>query len=208
MPIKSDSFIRRADREDLDIVLGWMDDPDFQHFLYGDPARSPRQLRDQIVQMLGRTVGHTVPGGIYLIIDSPAHGPIGLMALQNISWRNRSCSIDLYMGNKKFRSGVVSGIATFRGLEYCFDELNLHRVAAYVYGFNSASWRILEMTGAVRELTLPKHVARDGEYHDLYAYGLLRHEFHAFRDKIAKNGAHTLEQMVEAIRAREAAEVK
>jgi RimJ/RimL family protein N-acetyltransferase len=206
MPIKSDSFIRRADREDLDIVLAWMDDPDFQHFLYGDPARSPRQLRDQIVQMLGRTVGHTVPGGIYLIVDSPEHGPIGLLALQNISWRNRSCGLDLYIGNKQFRSGAVAGIATFRALEYCFDELNLHRVSAYIYSFNNPSWRMLEMTGATRELLLERHVVRDGEYFDLYGYGLLRPEFEVFREKMARLGGHTLDQMVKAIQEREAAE--
>lgn len=198
MPIKSDTFIRRAERDDLDTVVAWMEDPEFQHFLYGDPARSPRQIREQIVHMLGRAAGHTMPGGIYLLIDSKKHGPLGLISLQNISWRNRHCSIDVYLGEKKFRNSMIAGMATFRALEYCFDELNLHRVSAFIYAFNTASWRTLEMTGAVRELVMKQHVPRDGQLHDLYGYGLLRSEFQVFREKYQTREGLGLRDMIAA----------
>lgn len=181
MPFVTKTFIRRAERDDLDTVVAWMEEPDFLHFLYGDPARSPKQIREQIITMLGRTPGHTLPGGIYLLIDSEADGPIGLLSLQNLSWRNRSCSIDLYIGKKNLRSRFVTATAIYRALEYCFDELNLHRVNAIIYAFNTASWRIMELTGAKREITLRQHVARDGQWHDVYGYGLLRHEFEELR---------------------------
>ncbi len=196
MALKSKSFIRRAEREDLDTVVAWMEDPDFQLFLYGDPARSPRQIREQIVSMLGRSSAQSVPSGLYLVIDSP-QGPLGLLSLQNISWRNRSCSIDLYVGNKDARYRLTAAISFYRAMQYAFEELNLHRVNAYIYAFNEASWRILERMGAVRELTLPEHVARDGKLHDLYGYGLLRHEFTAFK----QNNPHLVEDLVESMRA-------
>ncbi|HUW61420.1 MAG TPA: GNAT family protein [Candidatus Bathyarchaeia archaeon] len=196
MAIRTRTFIRRAEREDLDTVVAWMEDPDFQLFLYGDPARSPKQIREQIVSMLGRSSAQTVPGGLYLIIDSAEHGPLGLLSLQNISWRNRSCSIDLYMGNKEMRHKLTAGIAFYRAMQYAFEELNLHRVNAYIYAFNEASWMILERMGAVRELTLPEHVARDGRLYDLYGYGLLRHEFEAFKGK----NPHLVEDVVESMR--------
>ena len=207
MPIKSDTFIRRADRDDLDVIVEWMDDPDFQRFLYGDPARSPKQLREQIVGMLGRSVGHTMPGGIYLMVDSHKDGPLGLVLLQKISWRNRNCAIDVYLGKKEYREGMIAGMATFRAMEYCFDELNLHRVSAYIYAFNSPSWRTLEMTGAVRELTLDKHVLRDGELHAIYGYGLLRDEFETFRAKYKRVKGLSLEDMIQEQLAREGTEV-
>jgi len=196
MAIRTKTFIRRAEREDLDTVVAWMDDPDFQLFLYGDPARSPKQIREQIVSMLGRSSGQAVPGGLYLIIDSMEHGPLGMLSLQNISWRNRSCSIDLYMGNKEMRHKLTAGISFYRAMQYAFEELNLHRVNAYIYAFNEASWRILERMGGVRELTLPEHVARDGKLYDLYGYGLLRHEFEAFK----QNNPHLVEDLVESLR--------
>ncbi|MBI2426170.1 MAG: GNAT family N-acetyltransferase [Candidatus Hydrogenedentes bacterium] len=200
MAIKTDTYLRRADRADLDTVVAWMEEPDFQYFLYGEPSRAPQQLREQIVKMLGRTAGHTMPGGIYMMIDSPTAGPLGLISLQNISWRNRSCSIDLYIARKEYRRGLVATIAVYRTLEYCFHELNMHRVGAYVYAFNTASWRVFELSGAQRELVLRDHIVRDGVSHDLYGYGLLREEFDALR---AAHGARaesiSLERMAEAL---------
>lgn len=198
MPAKLTTFIRRAGREDLDTIVGWMEDPDFVRFLYGDPARSQRQVREQIVALLGRTQGHTMPGGIYLLIDSKESGPVGILSLQHISWRNRCATVDLYVGAKPLRSRAVAGIATFRALEYCFDELNLHRVQAFIYDFNRPSWRLLEKTGARRELTLRKHVVRDGVFHDVYGYGLLRREFDAFRENLNFPGV-SLQEMVAAL---------
>jgi len=200
VPFTTDTFIRRAERDDLDTVVAWMEEPDFRHFLYGDPARSPKQIREQIVMMLGRTAGHTLPGAIYLMIDSKEKGPIGLLSLQNISWRNRSCNIDLYVGQKNLRNRHVTAIAIYRALEYCFDELNLNRVGAIIYSFNTASWRILEMTGAKRELTLKNHVVRDGKPYDMYGYGLLRSEFEALRVR-HQNQAKTvsLQTMIEQL---------
>jgi RimJ/RimL family protein N-acetyltransferase len=206
MAWKLDLYLRRADREDLDTVVEWIEDPDFHRFLYGDPARSPKQVREQIVGMLGRSGGQAVPSAIHMIIDSREKGPIGLVALQSISWRNRSCSIDLYIGKKDLRAGVSAGFSMFRALEYCFDELNLHRVGAYIYAFNSPSWRLLERTGAVREVTMAEHVARDGKLYDMYGYGLLRSEFEKFRTEMStKMSGKTLAEMIEAERAENAA---
>lgn len=199
MPATFSTFIRRAERDDLDVVISWMEDPDFGRFLYGDPARSPRQIREQIVSMLGRAAGYTMPGGIYLVIDSKEHGPVGLLSLQNISWRNRCCSIDLYIGQKYLRNAMVAAFSTFRALEYCFDELNLHRVQAYIYSFNRPSWRLFERTGAKRELVLREHIARDGELHDVYGYGLLRAEFDAFRDYVGRMRGATLQDMIRVL---------
>jgi RimJ/RimL family protein N-acetyltransferase len=208
MAIKSKMFLRRAEREDLDMIVGWMEDPDFLQFLYGDPSRSPKQIREQIVSMLGRASGQSMPGGIYLVIDSPDHGPVGLLSLQRISWRNRSCNVDLYLGNKKLRNHLVAAVAFYRAMEYCFDELNLHRIGAFVYSFNEPSWRIVEKIGAKRELTLDEHVARDGKLYDVYGYGLLRSEFEAFREKHQRSTGTIMRSMVEDRQAADALGVK
>ena len=197
--MKSSIFLRRAERDDLDTVVEWMEDEDFIRFLYGDPARSPQRIREQIVTMLGRTAQHTMPAGVYLLIDSVEDGPVGMLAITSISWRNRSCNIDTYIGAKKKRSSFVAAMAFFRTLEYCFYELNMHRVNLYVYSFNSASWRVIERSGAVRELEMTDHVARDGKLYDMYGYGLLRPEFDAlFNDIRERFPAATLAGNFEA----------
>lgn len=199
MPLNLDVILRRADRDDMETVIRWMEDEDFQRFLYGDPARSPKQVRAQIVGMLGRSAGNVLPGAIQLLIDSPSRGPIGLISLQNISWRNRNCSIDIYIGAKELRSGVVAALSIYRALEYVFDELNMHRITAFIYAFNRASWRVFEATGAQRELTLKDQVYRDGQYHDVYGYGLLRPEYDAFREKYRGVAGASLQDMIDKL---------
>ena len=76
--------------------------------------------------------------------------------------------------------------------------MNLHRVGAFIYAFNTPSWRLFEKIGAVRELTLRDHIERDGEVHDVYGYGLLRSEYEAFRREHAgfleRSGVKPLEE--------------
>ncbi len=202
MAFRTNVTIRRAEREDLDTVVEWMEDPDFQLYLYGDMTRSQRQIREQIVRVLGRAPGHTMPAAFQFILESERQGPIGLVLLQNLSWRNRSCSLDVYIGQKHLRKGIVIGLAFYRIMEYCFDELNLHRVSAYIYSFNSPSWRIMERSNAKREVTLRDHVVRNGELHDMYCYGLLRREFNEFRDSLkGRMAGKSLLDMIEALHA-------
>ncbi len=197
MSITTTSYLRRAERDDLDTILSWMEDPEFQFFLYGDAAQSSRQIRERVIQMLGRTPGTTMPAALYLLIESKQDGLLGMISLQNISWRNRSGSLDVYIGAKTRRNSSLTGISVYRALEYAFDELNLHRISALIYAFNRASWRILEMTGAKRELVLSKHIMRDGVLHDAYGYGLLRSEFEDFREKFgSRSGQFSLESMI------------
>ncbi len=89
MSFVTESFLRRAERDDLDTILAWMEDADFRFFLYGDEAQSSRQTREKIIMMLGRGAGHTMPPAIYLVIDSKKDRLLGMVSLQNISWRNR-----------------------------------------------------------------------------------------------------------------------
>ncbi|HOE65875.1 MAG TPA: GNAT family protein [Candidatus Hydrogenedentes bacterium] len=199
MALKTGMFLRRAERDDMDTVVTWMDDPDFLHFLYGDPVRSPKQIREHLTAVLGRNAPNTVPSGMYLIVESSEHGPVGLVSIMNISWRNRSCSLDAYIGNKSLRSGMVAGISLYRAMEFCFDELNLHRITTYIYSFNSPSWRLMELSGAKRELVMRHHVPRDGKLYDLYAYGLLRREFEALRERqAARFKGKSLAEMIAA----------
>ena len=197
MPVKTSVFIRRAERDDLDTVVAWMEEPDFVRFLYGDPARSPKQIRERIVSMLGRSAVQAIPGGLYLVIDSVDYGPVGLLSLQNISWRNRACCLDLFVGHDKLRGHLASAVAFYCAMNYCFHELNLHRITAYIYSFNEASWQVLEKAGAVRELVLREHVARDGQIYDMYGYGLPREEYEAECAKHPRFVEGLMESMIE-----------
>jgi RimJ/RimL family protein N-acetyltransferase len=185
MALKSKAYLRRADRSDLDTMVSWMADPAFVHFIYGDPTRTTKQIRQYLVSLIGRQMAGTIPGHLHLIAERPGEAPLGMITIGGISWKNRTCSLDAYIIEKE-RNKMTGFTVACQGIDYAFRELNLRRLNIYIYAFNPRSWRLFEITGGKRELELKQHVARDGELLDMYGYGLLRSEWDAFKEKMGK----------------------
>lgn len=61
-------------------------------------------------------------------------------------------------------------------LDHAFEDRGLHKVWAQVVGENAASERVLEKAGFEREGVLREQEYADGEYVDVYRYGLLADE--------------------------------
>lgn len=59
-------------------------------------------------------------------------------------------------------------------LDYCFEELNLHRVEAGCAVENIASIRVLEKVGMLREGRARQSLALPSGWSDSYEYGLLK----------------------------------
>lgn len=67
--------------------------------------------------------------------------------------------------------------STLLTLEYGFRNLNLHKVWARVLEHNTHSQSNLESRGFKQEGELREEAYVDGEYQDVYVYGLLRNEW-------------------------------
>jgi RimJ/RimL family protein N-acetyltransferase len=62
-------------------------------------------------------------------------------------------------------------------LDYAFDRLNLNKVVARAFDFNEGSRRVIEKLGFTEEGRLRREAFIDGEYVDVYRYGLLESEW-------------------------------
>jgi RimJ/RimL family protein N-acetyltransferase len=60
---------------------------------------------------------------------------------------------------------------------YAFADLQLQRLTAHVFEFNTGSARVLEKNGFKLEGRLRKHINKDGRLLDGRFYGLLKEEF-------------------------------
>ena len=168
--------LRRAEREDLDSFVMWMDDPELLGFIHGDRAQATRELRERIVAMLGQSMIPTMPGSGFFVIDAAERGPIGLATLKHVSWRNRSCRFDTYIRKEQESDNTVE-MALRCTIEYCLDEMNLHRVSHLVPATDTRAAGIMEKLGAKREAVLRGHMVRDEQPVDVYWYGVLREEY-------------------------------
>lgn len=172
-------MLRRAERRDLDMIIGWLDDPQFLAFIHGDPTRAPIHLRDRLMAMLGAAANPVFSATGFYILDSPEHGAVGIAALQDVQWRNRVCGFDVYVVPEA-RALDIDPACVDAVLRYAFGELQLHRIGREVRASDERAAQVMMDAGCRVEGVLRGHVLIDGKPEDVQCFGLLRAEYQGF----------------------------
>jgi RimJ/RimL family protein N-acetyltransferase len=173
--------LRSPEKEDIPHALKWFEDTDYHYFLGGDPLVSDRRMREVMLAQINRP--SLYDSNIYLIIEDRENRPIGLVLFHSISWKNRNAIMEIYLEGGK-RNRVYGIDACLTAVQYAFEELNLHKIAACIFAYNERMIKVVERAGAKREQIFRKHVFRRGNYHDVYVYGLLRAEWEELKEDL------------------------
>jgi RimJ/RimL family protein N-acetyltransferase len=172
---------------DAPVESAWTHDGEFLRLIDTAPARplSPGQVKKKYEQY-AKEPEKTFHFALRLN-DQPAEGGaetpptpgrlIGFARLQWVDWMHGAALLFLGLGSPADRGQGYGQEALDLILRYGFDELGLHRVAAFVPAYNPGAARFLERNGFMREVTRRLAVARDGQRWDLWSYGLLRREW-------------------------------
>lgn len=98
---------------------------------------------------------------------------IGQCGFIKINWKNRKGEIAIMLEResqgKGFGTDAVDVLCRFG-----FDELNLHKIKATVFAFNTGAVRCYEKCGFRQEGVLHDEVYREGQYHDAIEMALIR----------------------------------
>lgn len=115
--------------------------------------------------------------GARLAIESAAHGVfIGWCCLVKWNPDYRSATMGYCLDHASWGQGFATEAAGAL-LQWAFDALDLNRVQAETDTRNTASSRVLEKLGFVREGTLREDCVVNGEVSDSWVYGLLRRQW-------------------------------
>ena len=115
--------------------------------------------------------------GARLAIERAADGVfIGWCGLVKWNPDYRSATMGYCLDDAAWGQGFATEAAGAL-LQWAFDTLDLNRVQAETDTRNTASSRVLEKLGFVREGTLREDCIVDGEVSDSWVYGLLRREW-------------------------------
>lgn len=101
---------------------------------------------------------------------------IGTCGFHLYSPVNRSADIGYELNHDYWRCGIMREAIT-AVLDFLFDSLNLHRVAADVAAGNEASAGLLRSLGFTQEGTWREKVFARGQFYDLWQFGLLAREY-------------------------------
>lgn len=106
--------------------------------------------------------------------------PVGMISLHPDDSEAKTAEIGYWIVPEHHNQGYGTE-ATELLVEYGFDQLGLHRIAARVFEFNEPSKRLLKRVGFTREGIHRETEFIDGEYQNTFWYGLLDHEWRAER---------------------------
>ena len=102
---------------------------------------------------------------------------IGMVYLTNINYINGTAIMGSLLGVDENRGKGYITEARYLLFEYAFMQLNLQRISATILENNVSSRKSVEKFGYVREGLLRNAVFKNGEYHNLVAYSMLKDEF-------------------------------
>ncbi len=104
--------------------------------------------------------------------------PIGTVGIMDIDRRNRRCEFGpIFIGELDFRGQGLASDAEILVLDYCFNHLGLHKVAAHVTESNAEVIPFHEAAGFKRDIVLRDHIFRQGRFEGLHLLSCLDNEF-------------------------------
>lgn len=102
---------------------------------------------------------------------------IGVAYVARISKYNHHAQVGVTIGDREFWGQGYGRESLALLLTYCFERLDLHRVSAETFEYNTA-WRdLVEGMGFQKEGTARDYLYRDGRYWDKEAYSMLEREY-------------------------------
>jgi len=114
---------------------------------------------------------------VLAIVDKDTNRHIGNVALQDINNINRSANLAIIIGEKDFWGRGIAVEASRLIISHGFFELNLHRIDAGTSSENASAIAWLEKLGFIKEGHKRRAHYKNGCYHDILEYGILREEW-------------------------------
>jgi len=102
--------------------------------------------------------------------------PAGVVGLHDVDGTFGTAEVGYYLHPEAWGNGYMTD-AVHQVVGYAFTERRLHRVSARCFAHNDASRRVLERVGFEREGVHREAAFVDGDYVDVYYYGLLDREW-------------------------------
>ncbi len=168
-----DITLRAIEESDLELLREMINDPEIESMTcgYSYPV-SVYQQRKWFESLANRS------DELRLIIDTKEHGAIGTVMLTDIDWKNRTAESHWKIANRIDVRRKGYGTRAVKALiKYAFNELNMHCVYCKVIECNIASQKIVEKIGFKREGILRERIYKNGNYHDVIVWSILKDEF-------------------------------
>lgn len=162
-----DVRIRKFQFEDIPLKLEWVNNPQNNQFLHYD-----------LPLEYGKTVAwferNKDNNGRFDAVIEYEGVPVGLCGLLNIDYKNSKAEDYMIVGDPSYkRKGIATKAGTLNAL-YCFEELKLNKLYAFIEVGNNSLQLDLKRGFSV-EGYLRQSIRKEDTFADRYVLGLYRH---------------------------------
>ena len=172
MFIKGEKVLLRAiELSDADILQDMINDEGIEQMMWGYsfPVAKHQQLK--WIESLS-----SEKSAFRAMIDVDGKA-VGTTILSNIDMRSGTAEIHIKLAKASERGKGYGTDAVSALLRYAFDDLRLNCIYCRVKEDNTASQKMFEKCGFVKEGCLRARVYRQGRYYDFYEYSVLKSEY-------------------------------
>ncbi len=182
LKIETERLVLRPHTLDhLETLNAWWNDGELTYYDDDQPPDAPPDSLEETRRWLER-VSRAEPEATtlhYAIHKKADEKIIGYGQVAFVDRYNRHCKLGITVGAKDEWGKGYAREALSTVIDYCFEELQLNRIGAEIYDFNTRSLRLFEGLGFQREGVIRQQVLKSDGFHDEYLYGLLRSEWQA-----------------------------
>jgi ribosomal-protein-alanine N-acetyltransferase len=167
-------LLRRLNENDVKEVLALRGNPKTMKFIPKPLAKTKEDalahiamIEDKIINNIGINWGITIKGNPKIF---------GIIGIYKFYPENHRAEIG-YMSLPKFNGQGYITEAIKTVVAYGFEQLNLHSIEAIIDPENSASERVLQKNGFVKEAHILENELWEGKFWDTVIYSLLKRNF-------------------------------
>ena len=166
-------FLRSIRKNDINNLLKWCNDPEIIQYMYLYLPTS-EVAEEKWIDEIGS--GKTGKDAIFVIEIRVKKQlvAIGICGIKKINWKDRNAEIGIIIGEKKYWHKGYGTEALILLINYGFNQLNLHRLWAGIFGFNYGIIPMFEKIEFQKEGCLRSAIFKNGKYWDITILGLLK----------------------------------
>ena len=169
-------LLRPVKRSDISHFVRWFNDSEVVQYL-AMYLPMTEMAEEKYIEELGTTKARSHAQFIIEVKVGASTKPIGTCGLEGINSKDNHATFGIVIGEKDYWSKSYGMEAARLLINYGFRQLNLHRISSTALAFNERSTGLHNKVGFREEGRLRQIIFKNGQYHDLVQFGLLREEW-------------------------------
>jgi RimJ/RimL family protein N-acetyltransferase len=168
-----DITLRAIEDSDLELILEMINDPEIEKMTGG--GGFPVSMFQQ--KKWYETIQNK-NDELRLMIDTENHGTIGLAMLTGIDYKNGTAEFHAKIATSRNIRGNGYGTKAYKAIfDYAFNQMNLNCIYTGNIEYNTVTEQIKEKCGFQKEGILRERVYKNGKYHNIAVWSLLRDDW-------------------------------